>query len=1465
MFFIGSPLVREPLAPDHETSVQSQYYSLYGITTPESVIRVIHRDLEPVSVLLREYGATGEVEFEDAVIVAPYTVVDIPSRLKVGDTGTVVLHSLSSTLIGEVLTIKKNAGAEVSRSTVALTTGVSSTSYLLSDFIASKELGARTILVQNLESEESLFEVTRYSNAGEVLGRAQFSVPAMGLFRQKLSPDRSSVRIRLVPTQLPASCQTDPSASGARVSDGARASEGCEPAKRKRYRAYVKVESPAESLHKYADIQESQLVYGGAGAMLPVYSEGSHSTRLELFTPEQSRVKLSFYRITGEKLNRNESSQLLKNACGMRMKDDGAIITAANVPVICKFDTEEELSHITFSASSDYVVKGNYFSSTDSEIVTGFSTAHPTHAQSYEISPAYFTPHNTTGRVGAYLYTYGWHSERGNKALGYFGEGVSELLEWGTGFIEPFSKRLAARVGNYPSGVITALVTKKVSLYEMIEGSGDGDAGFEVFEGLASVHTLSYADSDGDGLSDAQDGCIFDAAKGMPSGCGCNRKDTENCEEEHDPFDESNKKFDINGDGRVDSEDLESGDALRDLNGDGVVDERDRELLENVIEADIDGNGRIDRGDVTLLAKDFGESGKAPGELVGDIDRDGDVDDEDIEYLRQAYRAAVDPSDYRGDMNGDGVVDKSDIIQWNEHYGTDVSNTSYGDADGSGHVDDRDLIYYLLESTLSGGFQVRVSATFPAVRAGEEFLLSGDTTLLVGKVIVDDPDIIWIVEDSAGGASSSFSLSLIADAYAEETPIAEVEGGNFVAHRGGTATIYAQSGSMRTTYTLIIDPFNLGEELPVEETEFKYYSQRNDICSLSRSCGRSCALPQHPAWIFGFEGFKNVEGLEDYPEDEYMSRLTRRSHTKHINLHGHRESFDSDREKVDHSILVPNILAGRADNSTIGFYFDTLKMLLSTSLETLWVQGVYRWQEDGQEMQALILLRFNIIEDKFINAQIFNPQEATRGRINPGIIELPWASADDTKLYSAVMPGAGGSLGSGFLQFRSYTMGDDEVTVRDVEFPREDEYSPWNVIVAGREYSANPLAGELMIKYRGPYIYVTRNKKVEEMRIIRNPGSGVQNWPIVLQETIEFGRADLSKDPPEVETLESFTYDYNYPDNEFYPDPNLVFDVDGFGSQIPAFRLISTRSNQLKDEYVITAPPSATYTSTPLGEYYEDGFEITVSDAYGSRSVNFAVRPTWDTRPPDYGVGIYSTLEELESWENQEVVYSSPLYGKKSHLINPDYVVKQVVGGGVQGPDNSSTYVNFPYGFSSDEHALPHFIAPTLGGDVVALSYYKWEGDPEDRNGKGFTGIFRHGQLSYEFEKTDGSLVDGIYSGKNGVFFLPFQWNPDYLKTTNAELKELIGRFGIFSSIVSDGTSELLIPEYGLEHRDEDDCLSDLSLWKMGKLVFSDKYVIDPHRVPPPSFFHAKDCVGPCPCDGIVCSTGQCIDRTAGN
>ena len=112
--------------------------------------------------------------------------------------------------------------------------------------------------------------------------------------------------------------------------------------------------------------------------------------------------------------------------------------------------------------------------------------------------------------------------------------------------------------------------------------------------------------------------------------------------------------------------------AAGDINKDGVINASDYEYLKAFLEgssgytcdskvADIDGDGNITNSDLGILKNRLETSGVLTYQL-GDINKDGQVDEGDITYMER-YLAGWSGynSSENGDINGDGSVNITDL------------------------------------------------------------------------------------------------------------------------------------------------------------------------------------------------------------------------------------------------------------------------------------------------------------------------------------------------------------------------------------------------------------------------------------------------------------------------------------------------------------------------------------------------------------------------------------------------------------------------------------------------------------------------------------------------------------------------------------------------------------------------------------------------------------------------------------
>ena len=144
-------------------------------------------------------------------------------------------------------------------------------------------------------------------------------------------------------------------------------------------------------------------------------------------------------------------------------------------------------------------------------------------------------------------------------------------------------------------------------------------------------------DSDLDGTPDCADGCPNDSEKIEPGICGCGFPDT-----------------DTDSDGTPDCLD-------------GCPDDPDKTepgncgcgTAETTVFGDLDCDGDYDEDDIRLGMIEYGitEGGYS---VPGDLDGDGDYDADDAR-LAMAEFVIIEASDCQGDVNGDGIVNAADL------------------------------------------------------------------------------------------------------------------------------------------------------------------------------------------------------------------------------------------------------------------------------------------------------------------------------------------------------------------------------------------------------------------------------------------------------------------------------------------------------------------------------------------------------------------------------------------------------------------------------------------------------------------------------------------------------------------------------------------------------------------------------------------------------------------------------------
>lgn len=124
-----------------------------------------------------------------------------------------------------------------------------------------------------------------------------------------------------------------------------------------------------------------------------------------------------------------------------------------------------------------------------------------------------------------------------------------------------------------------------------------------------------------------------------------------------------------------------------DINRDGVVDSRDLDVLESYYgktldtpearRADLDGDGTVNVVDLSIFLSHLPAATTLPtststtsadGAVNDDVNRDGVVDDRDLDALKSHFgEAATTPEAQRADLNADGVVDVRDLSVFLSH------------------------------------------------------------------------------------------------------------------------------------------------------------------------------------------------------------------------------------------------------------------------------------------------------------------------------------------------------------------------------------------------------------------------------------------------------------------------------------------------------------------------------------------------------------------------------------------------------------------------------------------------------------------------------------------------------------------------------------------------------------------------------------------------------------------------------
>jgi len=148
-------------------------------------------------------------------------------------------------------------------------------------------------------------------------------------------------------------------------------------------------------------------------------------------------------------------------------------------------------------------------------------------------------------------------------------------------------------------------------------------------------------------------------------------------------------------------------------------------------DGDLNANGRLDSGDVTLLMSRYGQTDPAY-----DLNGDTTVDAADMIYFLGHYAR----TDY-GDLNLDGVVNATDMMVLRQGFGQ-VGGYGQGDLDGDGLVDATDLLALQYAFMGFGPFLTPQNITdlFDAIDAGDMIWDFNDDG------VVDLADAIHLVE-----------------------------------------------------------------------------------------------------------------------------------------------------------------------------------------------------------------------------------------------------------------------------------------------------------------------------------------------------------------------------------------------------------------------------------------------------------------------------------------------------------------------------------------------------------------------------------------------------------------------------------------------------------------------------------------------------------------------------------------------
>jgi Dockerin type I domain len=178
---------------------------------------------------------------------------------------------------------------------------------------------------------------------------------------------------------------------------------------------------------------------------------------------------------------------------------------------------------------------------------------------------------------------------------------------------------------------------------------------------VSDAESTCVGDVDGDGDTDDVDLQLLQQAFGSVPG---------------DP--NWNPSADLDGDGDVDLDDLNillddlgCQGCAGDVDGDGDTDQIDLLLIEDAYgsvpgdphwnpDADLDGDGVITQADIGIAQTDFG---CGIPDCIGDIDHDGDVDNDDRALLLAAFGSSPGEPHWNpdADLDGSGTIDTADL------------------------------------------------------------------------------------------------------------------------------------------------------------------------------------------------------------------------------------------------------------------------------------------------------------------------------------------------------------------------------------------------------------------------------------------------------------------------------------------------------------------------------------------------------------------------------------------------------------------------------------------------------------------------------------------------------------------------------------------------------------------------------------------------------------------------------------